>query len=59
MRAAPALLSREHANIVPLQQRGQALFRARFDGLSQAEAGAACQILQQQQIDCLLLAPTG
>jgi D-alanyl-D-alanine carboxypeptidase len=59
MRAAPAFLSREHASIVPLQQRGQALFRARFDGLSQAEAGATCQILRQQRIDCLLLAPTG
>ena len=59
MRAAPAFLLREHANILPLQQRGQALFRARFDGLSQAEAGAACRILRQQQIDCLLLAPTG
>jgi D-alanyl-D-alanine carboxypeptidase len=59
MRAAPAFLSREHASIVPLQQRGKALFRARFDGLSQAEAGAACQRLRQQRIDCLLLAPTG
>jgi D-alanyl-D-alanine carboxypeptidase len=58
MRAAPAFLLREHANIVLLQQRGQALFRARFDGLSQAEAGAACRILRQRQIDCLLLAPT-
>ncbi|MFO1430499.1 MAG: serine hydrolase [Candidatus Competibacteraceae bacterium] len=52
--AAPALLSPGRAVVTPVDRDGKTLYRACFKGLSQVEAGNACQTLKRKQMGCFL-----
>ncbi len=57
--AAPKLLSTTRAVVAPLVQGSKTLYRACFKGLSQAEAGTACQTLKRKQMACFAVSQGG
>ena len=50
-------LGQSNARLLPLQYGPNALFRARFTGLSAAQAEGACQALKNLASGCLVIAP--
>ena len=57
--AVPHVLASAKIAIDPLVRDGKTLYRARFVGLSQFAARTACQTLQEKNIDCISVPPTG
>lgn len=59
VRALPNLLLLSEKSIDQVSRSGKTLYYTRFKNLSGLEAEAACQALQQKQIDCFTLSPGG
>ncbi len=56
--AAFTQLSGSRALVQPTSRFGRTvLYRARLAGLARADAGAACQVLEQHSIPCMIVAP--
>lgn len=57
MKLAPTYLSDAKVELVPIQRRQGALYRARLIGLTETEARKACRALQKRRMSCMTLGP--